>query len=168
MKAVIYIRVSTAEQNTDNQLPTLEAMAANRAYSVVSTYRENETAWHAGHQKELARLLVEARRGKFQILLVWALDRLTRQGSLAILELINKLKTYGVKVISYEEPWTDAPGELGELLYAMTGWIAAFESKRRSARTIEGLNRAKKNGHKLATRGKDKKKRLKRGALVYT
>lgn len=163
MKAAIYIRVSTQEQNADNQLPALEAMAARRDYSLISTYRENETAWHAGHQKELARLLVDARQGKFQILLVWALDRLTRQGALAILELVNRLKTYGVKVISSEEPWTDAPGELGEILYAMTGWIANFESKRRSSRTIEGLLRAKRNGEKLATRGKDQKKRLKRG-----
>jgi len=49
--------------------------------------------------------------------LVWALDRLSREGALAILSLVNKLSSCGVKVLSYQESWTEAPGELAELLY---------------------------------------------------
>jgi predicted RNase H-like nuclease (RuvC/YqgF family) len=43
------------------------------------------------------------------------------EGSLAILQLVNKFSTRGVKVLSHQEPWTEAPGEIGELLYALTG-----------------------------------------------
>ena len=68
-------------------------------------------------------------------MLVWALDRLSREGAAAILNLVNTLKAYGVKVISYQEPWTEAPGEIGEILFAIAGWVARMESERRSERT---------------------------------
>ena len=44
-------------------------------------------------------------------MLVWALARLSREGSLAILSLVHRLKIFGVKVMSYQESWTEAPGE---------------------------------------------------------
>lgn len=123
MRTALYLRVSTSEQNTDNQLPALESYAASRGWQITGVYSENESAWKDGHQKELTRLLADIRGGKrkYDILLVWALDRLSREGALSILSLVYGLGTYGVKVISYQESWTEAPGELGELLYALTG-----------------------------------------------
>ena len=103
MRIVIYARVSTGEQDTTNQVTQLEAWAASRGWGVTETYRESESAWKNGHQKELALLLDDARKRKFDAVLVWALDRLSREGSLAILTLVSKLKSYGVKVISYQE-----------------------------------------------------------------
>ena len=135
MKTVIYARVSTDEQDTDNQIAQLVSWAASRGWEVTETYKESESAWKAGHQRELARLLDDARKRKFDTVLVWALDRLSREGSLAILTLVSRLKICGVEVISYQESWTEAPGELGELLYALTGWVARMESQRRSERT---------------------------------
>ena len=160
MKAAIYARVSTEEQETANQLPVLFNMIQQRGYELVITYQEQDTAWKDGHQPELARMLDDARRGRFQILLIWALDRLTRAGALAILNLIDRLKKYGVKVISCQESWTEAPGELADILYAMTGWVAQMESKRRSERTKAGIARKKAegNGH----RGPDKVHRVRR------
>ncbi len=97
-------------------------------------------------------------------MVVWALDRLSREGSLAILSLVHKLRGYGVQVISYQESWTEAPGELGELLFALTGWVARMESQRRSERTKAGLNRAIAQGKKLGRPpgSQDKKRRKKR------
>ena len=82
MKAVLYLRVSTTEQNVDNQLPALEAYADSRGWQIVEVYRENESAWKSGHQKELARLLADCRNGRHRVdvVLVWALDRLSREG----------------------------------------------------------------------------------------
>lgn len=142
-KACIHSRVSTGEQNTQNQIMVLTEWAKQRSFEVVTVYEETvyeeeETAWRAGHQRQLARLLQDARRQRFGIVLVWALDRLSREGSLAILTLVHKLGTYRVKVISYQESWTEAPGELGELLYALTGWVARMESQRKSERTKNG------------------------------
>ncbi len=101
--------------------------------------------------------------------MVWALDRLSREGPLAILTLVDRLKSSGVKVLSYQESWTEAPGELAELLYALTGWVARMESQRRSERTKAGLARAVAQGQKLGRpKGSgDKKKRRKRSAKFH-
>ncbi len=97
-------------------------------------------------------------------MLVWALDRLSREGALAILSLVNKLSSCGVKVLSYQESWNEAPGELAELLYALTGWVARMESQRRSERTRAGLAGVKAQGKRLGRPpgSKDKRKRRRR------
>lgn len=162
MKAALYLRVSTTEQDTANQLPALEGYAKRHDLAITEVYQESETAWKNGHQAELGKLLEDARRGKFQIVLVWALDRLSREGALAILSLVDRLKRHGVKVISYQESWTEAPGELADILYAITGWVARMESQRRSERTKAGMERAKLGGKTIGKRGPDKKQRKRR------
>jgi putative DNA-invertase from lambdoid prophage Rac len=164
MKACIYSRISTGSQNTENQTVVLSKWAGQRGFEVVTVYEEEESGWKSGHQRVLAKLLDDARKRRFDVLLVWALDRLSREGPLAILTLVNRLKTYGVKVISYQESWTEAPGELADLLYALTGWVARMESQRRSERTKAGLARAVAQGKKLGRPkgSKDKRKRRRR------
>jgi len=101
---------------------------------------------------------------RFEVVLVWALDRLSREGPLAILTLVDRLKNCGVTVISYQESWTEAPGELAELLYALAGWIARMESQRRSERTKAGLAKVVAKGKKLGRPkgSRDKRKRKRR------
>ena len=168
MKAAVYLRVSSNEQSTDNQLPALEAYANSRSYEIVRVYEEEESAWKSGHQRELANLIADARHRRFQAVLVWALDRLSREGALAILTLVHKLSSNGVKVLSYQESWTEAPGEIAELLYALSGWIARMESQRRSERTKAGLARALAKGKKIGRpRGsKDRRKRKRRQIII--
>ena len=152
-------------QDNTNQLAVLIKWANQRGYEVVKVYEEEESAWRNGHQKELANLIEDARKRKFQAILVWALDRLSREGALAILSLVQKLSFHGVKVLSYQESWTEAPGEMAELLYALTGWVARMESQRRSERTKAGLARVRAQGRQLGRppgskteeRGKDDK-----------
>ena len=162
--AVIYSRVSTSKQDAENQTDVLQAWAKERGLEVVAVYAETETGWRHGHQQELARLVREARKGRFRFVLVWALDRLSRLGALSILSLIHKLASYGVKVLSHEESWTEAPGELAEVLYAIAGWVARMESQRRSERTKAGLLRVQAAGVRLGRPpgAKDKKRRKKR------
>ena len=107
-------------------------------------------------------------RVKADICLVWALDRLSREGPTAILNLVNTFKRYGVRVISYHESWTEAPGEIGEILYAITGWVARMESQRRSERTKAGLARAAAEGKTLGrpAGARDRKKRKRSGYLL--
>ena len=123
LKVIIYLRVSTQEQTAENQLPALEKWVTDRGYELVKVYQENESAWRSGHQRELSRLLNDLRSGKHKvdICLVWALDRLSREGVAAILNLVDRFKRYGVRVISLQESWTEAPGDMADLLYAITG-----------------------------------------------
>jgi len=134
----------------------LEKWVTERGYELAEVYSENESAWKAGHQHELSKLKQAAAHREFNILLVWSLDRLSREGSAAILNLVNTFKAYDVKVISYQESWTEAPGEIGEILYAIAGWVARMESQRRSERTKAGLERARREGKPIGKRGKDK------------
>ena len=168
MKVCIYSRVSTGEQDTKNQSVVLTDWAIQRGYEVVKVYTEEESAWRNGHQRELAKLVADARRRTFQAVLVWALDRLSREGALAILSLVQKLSACGVKVLSYQESWTEAPGELAELLYALTGWVARMESQRRSERTRAGLARIVAQGKRLGRPpgSKDRRKRRRRQRLI--
>lgn len=167
-KVAIYLRVSTGEQTTDNQLSVLQKWVADRGYELVEVYSENESAWKSGHQRELARLFTDLHRRKVDVCLVWALDRLTREGIARIFELVNRFKAYGVRVISYQESWTEQSGPMADLLYAITAWVAEFESKRRSERTLAGLARALREGKKLGRPkgSKDKAERQRTGYLL--
>lgn len=166
MKAAIYARVSSDQQDTGNQVMALESWAKQRGFDLVAVYRESETAWKAGHQAELAKLVLDARRHKFEVVLVWALDRLSREGAGTILNLVNTLKP--VRVFSHQESWTESPGIVGDILYAITGWVAQMESERRSERTKAGLVKAVANGKVLGRPqgSKDKGKRKRTGYLM--
>ncbi len=165
IKAAILCRVSDPGQHTDNQLADLTAWAKRRGLEVVTTYRFQESAWKGAHQKQLIQVYQDARAGKFQVLLGWALDRLSREGPLGTLEIVHRLGQSGVQVWSLQEPWTEAGGELLDLLLAIAGWVARMESNRRSERTKAGLQRAVNQGKRLGRPpgSKDRKKRSRRG-----
>ncbi len=167
-KCVIYVRVSSPDQTTDNQLPVLKKWVTDRGHELVEVYAENESAWKSGHQRELSRLFADLHNRKVDICLLWALDRLTREGIAKIFELINRFKFYGVRVISYQEFWTEQSGPMADLLCAITAWVAEFESKRRSERTLAGLARALREGRKLGRPkgSKDKAERQRTGYLL--
>lgn len=164
MRVAAYLRVSTQEQTTANQSPAIEAWVKSRGHELVEVYQENESAWRSGHQKELARLLNHLRSGrrKYDILLVWSLDRLTRAGIAAILSLVNTFKSYGCQVISIQESWTEQAGPMAELLYSITAWVAEFESQRRSERVKAGQARALREGKRLGRPAGSKDKQLRR------
>ncbi|MBI4303492.1 MAG: recombinase family protein [Chloroflexi bacterium] len=172
MKTVIYVRVSDpgAGQTTENQRPILEAWAKERGLELVGVYEEGESAWRAGHQHELAHLVRDARSRRFQVVLCWSLDRLSRLGPTATLMLVRTLGTYGVKVLSHQEPWieTSSPA-MTEFLMSLCAWVATQESERRSERTKAGLARLKAAGRKLGRPlgATDKKKRQKRIARIH-
>ena len=95
VKAALWIRVSDPGQHADNQLPDLRALAHRRSLGIVQIYQLKESAWQGGHLKMLSQVYRDARQGKFSVLLVWALDRLSREGPLATLEIVHRLGQYG-------------------------------------------------------------------------
>ena len=131
-------------------------------------YTVQESAWKGAHQRALTPLYQDARAGRFQVLLVWALDRLSREGVAATLEIIERLGRYKVKVLSLQESWTEVEGPMQELLLSIVAWVARMESNRRSERTKAGLARAVAEGKRLGRPpgAKDGKKRSKRGYLL--
>ncbi len=166
-RAVAYIRVSTDGQDTENQLPAIRALAAGR-FNLVAIYRENESAWRAGHQRQLAQLLKDARRRDFKYVLVWALDRVSRQGPGVVFPIFNTLAESGVRLLSVQESWTDAPGPMYDLLLGIFAWYAKFESDRKSERVRAKLAQLRAQGKRLGRPlgAKDKRKRKRRKRVV--
>src|SRR5437867_2032605 len=76
-RAALYLRVSTDQQTTDNQRPDLVALARQRGFSIEAVY--DDTASAIKQRLEFDRMLLDAHRGKFNLLLVWSLDRLGRE-----------------------------------------------------------------------------------------
>ena len=74
--AAIWLRVSDPGQNAENQLPDLEAWAERRGLAVAQVYQLQESGWRGAHQKVLTEVYWDARKGWFQVLLVWSLARL--------------------------------------------------------------------------------------------
>ena len=142
-KSAILARVSSEEQEVENQIVQLTNLANQLNLEVVKIYRIEESAWRGAQQKYLTGVYEDAHRGEFQVLLVWALDRLSREGPMATLEIVHNLGRRNVQVISLQEQWTNVSGGLRDVLLALAGWIAEQESTRRSERTKAGLERVR-------------------------
>ena len=164
-KAVLYLRVSSGNQNYENQRPPLTELCDARNFEITYVYAENESAWREGHQHEWAQLMRDAQSRKFTRVVVWSLDRITREGVESIFMKIRALRQCGVTVVSYQEQWLEPLGEMGDLFISLLAWVASFESRRRSERTLAGLARAKASGAVLGRRvgSKDKKRRKRSG-----
>ena len=166
MEAALWLRVSDPDvQTTKNQQPELEALAERRGWHVARVFEVGASAYKGAHLKALGELSDGARRGEYQVVLVWALDRLSREGPQATLEIVSRLSKYGCQVVSLQEPWTEVGGELLDLLLAIAGCVARMESKRRSERTRAGLARVRASGKVLGRPkgAKDTKRRKRSG-----
>jgi DNA invertase Pin-like site-specific DNA recombinase len=77
-RAALYLRVpkSGGSQSVDNQRPEVEQVASSRGYTVVTVYEEQQSA--AKHRPRYEQMLKDAKKGKFSVLIVWALDRFGR------------------------------------------------------------------------------------------
>lgn len=169
LTAALYLRISTNDQHTENQFPALEAYAKSRGWLISEVYQEQASAWVSGRQVELRRLIDDCQNGlKPDVLLVYDLSRLSRQGIASVLNLIELFRVYGVKVVSVNEPWTETEGPMKELLFAVFAWAAQYESRIKSERTLAGLARAKAAGKRLGRPpgAKDKEKRDRRGYFL--
>ncbi|MBI4306057.1 MAG: recombinase family protein [Chloroflexi bacterium] len=148
-RAAVWLRVSDKEQELDNQRVKLDDYCRQHNLEVVRTCQLDGVSGYADdprYNAHLADCLEAARRREFDVLLVWALDRLTRRGVEHLCTLMRRFDEAGVRVISLQEPWTEVGGELRELLVAVTAWAARFESQRISQRTKAGLARRKAQG----------------------
>ena len=147
-RCAIWARVSTDDQDASNQLAELRQWAGRRGLEVVTEYAlDGASAWKGEHREQLAQALADARTGQYDVLLVWALDRLSREGVEATLGLLRRFHAAGAPVWSLREPWTEtADPAMAELLTSIYAWMARAESARRSERVRAGLDRRRREG----------------------
>src|SRR5258708_30074865 len=105
MRIAIYGRVSTDKQDTENQLIQLREFAPTQGWQIVREYVDVESG-SKSDRPEFQRMFRDASQRKFDLVLFWALDRLSREGVLATLQHLNPLDSYGVGFRSYSEPYS--------------------------------------------------------------
>lgn len=161
MKCAIYARCSTNEdrQDINNQLDPLRKWAEPLEMEIYHEYTDYVSGGDS-NRPGFRAMLEDARLRKFDVLLIWSLDRFSREGVLNTLSYIKKLKKCGVAIKSLQESWLDTSDEgVGELLISIMSWVAGYERRRLSER-IKAGQKGKKN---IGKRGKDKKPRRKSG-----
>lgn len=144
-RAALYVRVSTKDQTAENQERELRAWAERLGLDGVRVFAETGSGARADRET-LSALLEAAHRREFDVLLVWALDRLSREGIAPMACYLETFKGAGVRVLSHQEPWLDTAGPVGELLVAIFAWVAKQERARLAERVRAGLERARERG----------------------
>lgn len=154
ISAAIYARVSTKDrgQDTENQVTQLRRYAEAQSWTVTE-YIDHETGKHAD-RAAFQKVFEAASRREISLVLVWSLDRFTREGVAETFLHIKRLLDYGVQFESLTEPHFRTTGPAGELMIAIAAWIAKQERIRISDRTKAGLATARSKGKQLGRRWK--------------
>jgi putative DNA-invertase from lambdoid prophage Rac len=166
--AAVWLRVSAGRQDPD-QVPDLERFTAHHGYEVTQTYAVSESARNGGEYKRaLQQALDDAHAGKFKVLVVWALDRITREGAEGALRIIRQFRERGCTVVSVKESWLNGTPEVQDVIVAFAGWMAQQESTRRSERIKAGLARRQAEGKPVGRQpgSGDKKPRNRSGYVA--
>ena len=148
MRIALYARCSKSDESQDpqNQLAPLRDYAKALGGEIIKEYVDLASGGN-GDRKNFLQMLEDADRRKFDLLLVWSLDRLSREGISNTLGYLERLKRNGIALKSLQESWLDTRDEgLGQLLLAIFSWVAQQERNRIVERTKAGLARAKKQG----------------------
>lgn len=150
MRCVIYSRVSTEEQNTDNQLRQLKEYADRQGWNIVEKIQDVASGGKSVEERSgLKQVFTMARQRKFDILLFWSLDRFSREGSRKTLEYLTKLDDSHVKWHSYTEEYISSLGIFSDAIISLMACLAKQERIRISERTKAGLARVKARGKVL-------------------
>lgn len=132
-----YARVSSYGQELDLQLAQLSAAKCEKVF------REKDSG-AKDDRRELRRMLRALASG--DVVIVTALDRLTRGGPYKTLSVLQEITSRGATYKSLAEPWADTTHELGEVLAALVGYIARKTRQDILVRTAAGRERARANG----------------------
>jgi DNA invertase Pin-like site-specific DNA recombinase len=146
MRAAVYARVSTFEQEPENQLAELRRYAAAREWTITE-YVDRGISGAKDHRPALDRLVTDARRRRVDVVVCWRLDRLGRNLR-HLIALLEELQALGVAFVSLAEG-IDATTPAGKLQMHILGAIAEFERARIAERVKAGLQRARAQGKQL-------------------
>ena len=146
MRVALYARVSTKDrQEVDNQLIVLRQACAKENWIIVQEYVDHASGGTSA-RPEFQRMFEDAAKKKFDIVLFWALDRFTREGTLKTLLYLERLEDLGVNFRSHTESWLDSLGPFRDVVLALLATLAKQERKRMGERIKAGLQRARDEG----------------------
>ena len=145
-RAALYMRVSTLDQHPETQLYDLRQMAQQRGYQIVEEYTDRISGAKA-KRPGLDAMMRDARRGRFDVVLVWASDRIARSVK-HFLDVLDELNRLNVEFVSFREQ-IDTGGPLGRAVVVIIGAIAELERNLIIERVRAGMRRAKLEGRHI-------------------
>jgi len=150
VKIALYSRVSTRDkgQDTENQLAQLREFATTQNWQIVAEYVDHASGSKSDRERFQA-MFADASKRRFELLLFWSLDRLSREGVLETLQHLQRLTAYGVGWRSYTEQFLDSVGPFRDAVLAILATLAKQERIRIGERTRAGLDIARAKGRKL-------------------
>ena len=145
-RAAIYCRVSTRDQNAENQLLVLTETANRNGWQVVGTYIDQGISGTHGRDRrpELDRMMKDMVRRRFDVLMIWDVSRLGRSLK-HLVGFLDEILAVGCDLFVYQQG-LDTTSPTGRMLFQMVGVFAEFERALISERVKLGLHRAKANG----------------------
>ncbi len=163
-RAAIYARVSTLDQEPENQLADLRRYVAARSWPEAVEYVDKGVSGAKDRRPALDRLVRDATRRGFDVLVCWRLDRLGRNLR-HLVTLLDDLHALGVAFVSLGEG-IDCTTPAGRLQLHVLAALAEFERARIAERVKAGLARARAQGKTLGRPRKSTRVRVPRGLTV--
>jgi DNA invertase Pin-like site-specific DNA recombinase len=154
MRIGIYARISTRKQEELNQLDQLrEFVGTQSGWKIEIEYVDKVTGSGKKERPQFERMMLDASQKKFDLLLFWALDRLSREGIVKTIGYLEKLKGWNVGWRSYTQPFLDTGNEMANsIVLSVLAAVAKQERITISDRTKAGLARVVREGRTLGRR----------------
>ena len=141
------MRVSTVDQNPETQALDLRQFASQRGLQVVETYTDHGVSGTKARRPALDKMMDDARRHKFDVVVVWACDRLARSTK-HLLQVLDELNGFGIQFLSQREA-IDTEGPLGRAIIVIVSAIAELERSLIVERVRAGMRRARLEGRQI-------------------
>ncbi len=146
-RVAIYCRVSTLDQSTDSQLLDLRRYTNEMRWNVYKEYCDNGISGSKDSRPALNELMNNAKKRKFDVVLVWRFDRFARSTKHLILAL-EEFRNLGIDFVSYQEN-IDTSSPLGSAIFTIISAVAQLERDIIADRVKAGLRRAVEAGKRL-------------------
>ena len=146
-KVALYLRVSTKTQHTSNQLTELKEVCDRFDYEIVDIYDETVSGTKNNEDRsEFSRLIKDVKRKRFDMVLVWSLDRLGRQTS-ELLKFLTIIEDYDVGLFCWKQG-INTSDAMGRMFFQFVSVMSEYENSIRKERQLVGIERLKSQGKK--------------------
>jgi len=142
MKVGIYVRVSRESSSNDNQLLVLREYCKRMDWVVYKEYNDIISGG-SDNRPEFEKMMSDASKHKFDVLLFFALDRFSRQGTRKTIQYLQMLDDWGIAYKSYTEQYIDSSGIFKDVIIALLATLAKQERVRLSERVLAGLEKSR-------------------------
>jgi len=149
-RVALYARVSTLDQNPEMQVLALKEFAARRGFTIVGEYIDTVTGNVEKRRRNQTKapayelLMADARKGKFDCVIVWKFDRFARSLT-ALIDALQGFKDQGIDFISATQD-VDTTTAMGRLFFHVVGAFAEFEREMIVERVNAGIANARAKG----------------------